>query len=276
MTYSLSRTLALTCALGLLGAACSGDSEGFEPGAPIPTDNTNSTAVERSPTASVETPPGTNDTTTSSTSTTTPTTPTSATDVQDSSTTAAVPDTAQEPELTLTPQATGFDFPPAELETDPNSPNNTRIIRPQDEPIVAAYLAATRAQNLMFSEWPLDADNPVLVSAPFTPALLESFNVGVKNRTDLNHILDISEGLTSRPYVIEDDDGNPDRAIVWDCQIDATFWKDVDTGVKAPPGGGYPNLGAPGVEVGTSTELVRRDGEWLVNAGAEETRACAE
>ncbi|MEL6893914.1 MAG: hypothetical protein AAFP84_20155 [Actinomycetota bacterium] len=173
-----------------------------------------------------------------------------------------------------TPQAAGFDFPPAALRTDPASPNNNRVIEPEDEPIIAAYLEAATAQNLMFSEWPLNARNPVLVGAPFTPELLEGFEVGVANRTDLNHVLDVSEGLTARPYVIDDDDGDPSRAIVWDCQIDATFWKDVDTGEKAPPGGGYPNVGAPGVEVGTSTELVLRDGRWLVNSGAAEERAC--
>jgi len=61
---------------------------------------------------------------------------------------------------------------------------------------------------------------------------------------------------------------------VWDCQIDATFWKDVDSGEKAPPDA-YPNVGPPGVETGTETVMVRVDGMWLVDSGSVEERACA-
>ena len=101
----------------------------------------------------------------------------------------------------------------------------------------------------MFSSWPLDPDHPHCWSAPLHSEALALVRGGVARRTELNQVLDISGGLTSRPYVIEDDDGDSDRAIVWDCQIDATFWKDVDTGVKAPPDA-YPNVGPPGVEIG--------------------------
>ena len=123
MTYSLPRTLALACALGLLGAACSGDSDGFEPGAPIPTDNANSTAEDTTP--SYDRDATGHERHNPDDSTTTTTAATSTTDVQDSGTTASVPDTEPEPELATTPQAPGFDFPPADLETDPAAPTTT-------------------------------------------------------------------------------------------------------------------------------------------------------
>ncbi|MBK8334687.1 MAG: hypothetical protein IPL07_20545 [Acidimicrobiaceae bacterium] len=90
-------------------------------------------------------------------------------------------------------------------------------------------------------------------------------------RTQKNQVLDISGGMTLRPYVVENDD--PTRAFVWDCQIDATFWKDKDTGAKAPPDA-WPNNGPPGVEVGISAVMVLVEGEWLLDDGGLEPRAC--
>ena len=275
-THPLARTIAATCVLGLIGAACAGDSDGFEPGAPIPTDTTDSTAGDTSPTSPDETPLDTAGTATTSTSTSATTNPeppdTSATDVAGTSTTATEP----APEPSFTPQAPGFDFPPADLETDPGSPNNNRVVDPEDEPILDAYFEAALAQTAVFSEWPLDPSSPVLDDAPFTDRVRDGFGAGLAERTQLNQVLDVSGGSTSRPYVIDDDDGDPDRVIVWDCQVDATFWKDIDTGEKAPPEpGGHPNAGPPGVEIGTSTALVLRDGRWLVDEGGYEPRACS-
>lgn len=274
-TDSLARALAVTCVLGVLGAACAGDSDGFEPGAPIPSDNASSTAGGTLPPTRIETPPST-DTATSSTSTTSPSTTslvdTSTTDVPDATT---PPPSTTEPEADIaqTPQAPGFDFPPAELETDPASPNNNRALDREDQPIIDAYLNAFEADMATFSKWPLDPESPELLASPITDEVLSLYEDGIARRTELNQVLDISGGLTSRPYVIEDDDGDPDRAIVWDCQVDATFWKDVDTGEKAPPDA-YPNVGPPGVEFGWASALVFEDGEWLVAEGGEEPRAC--
>ena len=258
MRHSLIRSTATVLATGALVAACASSSDDFEPGASIPGDGT------RSPAATTTTPA----TSTTTAATEVPTTAASTT-----------PDTAvsaptTDPALAVTQQAPGFDFPPAGLETDPNSPNNNRAFRPEDAPIIEAYLKATMAQSLALSELPLDPDNPLLVEAPFTDDALALFDGGLAGRTASNQVLDISGGLTSRPYVLEDDNGNPNRAIVWDCQIDATFWKDVDSGEKAPPDA-YPNVGPPGVETGTETVMVRVDGMWLVDSGSVEERACA-
>ena len=65
---------------------------------------------------------------------------------------------------------------------------------------------------------------------PISDEMRSRENSGLVERTQLNQVLDISGGMTLRPYVVENDD--PTRAFVWDCQIDATFWKDKDTGAK--------------------------------------------
>ena len=103
---------------------------------------------------------------------------------------------------------------------------------------------------------------------------MEPIRQGIADRTALNQVLDISGGITLRPYVVEDDDGDPDRVFVWDCQIDATFWKDIDTGEKAPPDA-FPNAGPPGVETGVVAVMVNVDGRWLLDEGALEPQACA-
>ncbi len=277
MRNQLIRSIVLTVATVTVIAACADNSDGFEPGAPIPP-----TAETRPPTTTTSPPPA--EPTTATNATTSSTAPTSSTAAPSTAptTTAAdttpatdpAPTTDSEPELAETPQAPGFDFPPAALKTDPDSPNNNRAIQPDDEPILAAYFEATLVQTQLFAEWPLDPASPILDGAPFTDQVRDAFRVGLDERTQLNHVLDISGGTTSRPYVIDDDDGDPDRVIVWDCQIDATFWKDVDTGEKAPADA-YPNVGPPGVEIGTATELIRQDGEWLVNDGGFEPRACS-
>lgn len=269
MTNFRGRTVALTCVIAFLGAACAGGSDSFEPGAPIPTDDNKSS----------DTTPATPTESSQSTEAPVPTITTSTTGPADPTTTDAIvepPAATTEAELVATPQAPGFDFRPADLETDPTSPNNNRVLQPEDRPILAAYFEAALAQTAVFSAWPLDPGNPMLDAAPFTDRVREGFGEGLAERTRLNHVLDISGGSTSRPYVIEDGDDDPDRVVVWDCQVDATFWKDVDTGEKAPPeAGGHPNAGPPGVEVGTSTALVRRDGKWLVDEGGYEPRACS-
>lgn len=280
MTPATPRRRRLTgtvAAVVLVVAACAGDDDdGFEPGASIPGDTTTASDTATTSTADTAQPTTAVDDTTTTTSRAPATTtepPSTAADTT-APTTAAPSTTDPEPQVADTPQAPGFDFPPAALQTDPTSPNNRRAIRPEHEPILAAYFAAFEADLATFSRWPLDPRSPELQAAPYTDSIYPSaYEAGMAERTALNQVLDISGGLTSRPYVVEDDDGDPNRVIVWDCQIDATFWKDVTTGEKAPPDA-YPNVGPPGVETGSATELLLIDGEWLVNGGGVESRAC--
>jgi hypothetical protein len=164
----------------------------------------------------------------------------------------------------------------ADLVTDPASDNNRRTVRPQDKPILDAYRQGLEAANIAISRWPLDAADPILKAAPFTGRLREAIVEYLAERSQKNLVLDISGGLTLRPYVLDSIDSSPTRAIVWDCQVDATFWKDRETGVRAAPETGFPNLGAPGAEIGIETVMVLVDGRWLKDLGGhDEVRACA-
>ena len=160
---------------------------------------------------------------------------------------------------------------PADLVTDPNNPNNLHTSLPEHQPIIDAYLTAVYAQLVTYSRWPLDPTSPELVAAPITGRVLQANNDGMVERTQKNQVLDVSGGVTLRPYVVENDD--PTRAFVWDCQIDATFWKDKDTGEKAPPDA-WPNLGPPGVETGVVAVMVLVNGRWLLDDGGLEPQAC--
>ncbi|MEP7115364.1 MAG: hypothetical protein ABI862_19030, partial [Ilumatobacteraceae bacterium] len=215
----------------------------------------------------------------------TPAIPTDPTDVATSSTTAkststsssapSTTTTVTEPQqttaTTTTTTTTTTVIPPAALVTDPNNPNNLHTSLPTQQPIIDAYLEAIHAETLTYSEWPLDPRSARLVSAPITAKMLDRENSGMVERTKLNQVLDITGGITFRPYVVEN--GDPNKAFVWDCQIDATFWKDHETGAKAPPDA-WPNVGPPGVETGVVAVMILVDGKWMLDDGAPEPQAC--
>ena len=232
----------------VLGACSSGESSNGDPTVPIPTAGTSPTSTTPNSTPSSE--PATGSTTTSTSSATS--------DAQTSTST-----TTNGPPTTL--------IRPADLVTDPNDPNNLHTSLPEHQPIIDAYVAAISAELITYSRWPLDPTSSELMSAPISDAMRSRENSGLVERTQLNQVLDISGGMTLRPYVVENDD--PTRAFVWDCQIDATFWKDKDTGAKAPPDA-WPNSGPPGVEVGISAVMVLVEGEWHLDDGGLEPRAC--
>ena len=59
----------------------------------------------------------------------------------------------------------------------------------------------------------------------------------------------------------------------WEAFSVPTTMTDKDTGAKAPPDA-WPNNGPPGVEVGISAVMVLVEGEWLLDDGGLEPRAC--
>ena len=241
------RVGAIAVAITMAAASCSGSDGAANSTVPIPTD------------------PTINPTTTRSTgSTTTPTSATAATSTPTSIVTTVPPETT----TVVTPTTL---LRPADLVTDPNDPNNLHASLPEQQPIIDAYVAGVEAQLVTYARWPLDPKSPELLAAPLTARVLDANNSGMVERTQKNQVLDISGGITLRPYVVESSD--PSRVFVWDCQIDATFWKDKDTGEKAPPDA-WPNVGPPGVETGVSAVLVLVDGEWLLDDGGLEPQAC--
>jgi hypothetical protein len=228
----------------VLGACSSGGSSNGDPTVPIPTAATSLTSTTSADSTTTSTGSASSDASTSTTSSSTTT-------------------TTNGPPTTL--------IRPADLVTDPNDPNNLHTSLPEHQPIIDAYVAGVYAQLITYSRWPLDPTSPELAAAPITERVLQANNDGMVERTQKNQVLDISGGVTLRPYVVENDD--PTRAFVWDCQIDATFWKDKDTGVKAPPDA-WPNLGPPGVETGVVAVMVLVDGRWLLDDGGLEPQAC--
>ena len=226
----------------VLGACSSGDSSNGDPTVPIPTAATSLTSTTSADSTTTSTGSASSDASTSTTSSSTRT---------------------NGPPTTL--------IRPADLVTDPNDPNNLHTSLPEHQPIIDAYVAAINAELITYSQWPLDPTSTELMGAPISDEMRSRENSGLVERTQLNQVLDISGGMTLRPYVVENDD--PTRAFVWDCQIDATFWKDKDTGAKAPPDA-WPNNGPPGVEVGISAVMVLVEGEWLLDDGGLEPRAC--
>lgn len=232
----------------VLGACSSDSSSNGDPTVPIPTAGPSPTTTTSFSSPSSE--PATGSTTTSTRSAT-----------SDAPTSTSTPTGG--PTTTL--------IRPADLVTDPNDPNNLHTSLPEHQPIIDAYIAAVNAQLITYSRWPLDPTSPELAAAPITEQVLQANNDGMVERTQKNQVLDISGGVTLRPYVVENDD--PTRAFVWDCQIDATFWKDKDTGEKAPPDA-WPNMGPPGVETGVVAVMVLVDGRWLLDDGGLEPQAC--
>lgn len=231
----------------VLGACSSDNNSDSDLTVPIPTAGTSPISTTSTSTSSSVPVTG---------STTTSTSTTSEAPVSTSTTTSGPP-------ITL--------VRPADLVTDPNDPNNLHASLPEHQPIIDAYVAAINAELITYSRWPLDPTSTELMGAPISDEMRSRENSGLVERTQLNQVLDISGGMTLRPYVVENDD--PTRAFVWDCQIDATFWKDKDSGAKAPPDA-WPNNGPPGVEVGISAVMVLVEGEWLLDDGGLEPRAC--
>lgn len=178
----------------VLGACSGGDSSNGDLTVPIPTAGTvSSTTGEPDSTLSTESSQG--------------------------STTSTGPPTSSAPTTTSTTGPPTTLIRPADLVTDPNDPNNLHASLPEHQPIIDAYVAAVYAQLVTYSRWPLDPTSPELAAAPITERVVQANNDGMVERTQKNQVLDVSGGVTLRPYVVENDD--PTRAFVWDCQIDA-------------------------------------------------------
>ena len=250
------RTIAAALiAAALLAGGCSSSNS-----QPNPTVEPRETTTQPLPTI-----PG--DTTTSAATTTTVAVSTTSS----STTTTPTTSTAETTTLPETASLTTL-IPHAALPLDPNDINNQRTITPEQQPIIDAYLAAIQADNVTASRWPLDPRSELLVASPASARALEQVQKGYSKRTAMNQVLDLSGGITYRPYVVETDD--PNKVIVYDCQIDATVWRDHDTGAKAAADANFPNAGPPGVQWGAGAEMVKSDGRWLLDQGFSDPLAC--
>jgi hypothetical protein len=251
--------LACGLSLALLGA-CSGDDDSASSSVPLPTSPSSAAA-------------STTDSSSSSITTATPSPPTTVLNPPPSITN---PTTSTATAASLPPVPTLVPQVPAELVQpevlDPNNPNNSRPVLPEQVPVLEAYLRAIQAATLVSSTWPIDPSAPVLLGAPFTPEALARAQQGNQEALDSNEVLDVSQGVTFRPYVV-----GPvgETATVLDCELAGHYWKKADTGDLRPPDEIWP--AGPGhiVEVGLRVHLVLRDGQWLWDSSQIDPAACA-
>ena len=171
---------------------------------------------------------------------------------------------------TLVPQV------PDELLTpeqrDPFNVNNSRPILPEHVPVLDAYLRAINGTTYVSSTWPINPEAPELVGAPFAPEALAQIQEGGRGRLARGEVLNVSQGVTFRPYVI-----GPvtDSAVVFDCEIAGHYWTKAESGELVPPDSIWP--AGPGriVEVGLRVNFVMRDGRWLWESSQIDPGACA-
>jgi hypothetical protein len=168
-------------------------------------------------------------------------------------------------------------IPQVSAPLDPNDRNNR--LAPPDTPeeiaIITAYIEAGDRANTFYSIFPRDPDDPLLLEGPFTPERIERDLAGAADDNELRQTLDVSGGITYRPYITGYSLGDSE-AIVFDCQLDATVWRNADSGeVVPPPNDSYPNTG-PDVAspTGVVAKLLLADGRWLVDSVSSDPRAC--
>ncbi len=179
------------------GGLSTATSEGAQPTgttAPAPTSTTTSTTLN--PVPSIELPTTT-------------------------STTLALP-----PVTTLVPEVPADLLTPAQQ--DPTDPRNNRPVLPEHLPVLEAYLSRPQVTPVVSSTWPHE------------PGCILSYFGGRRSRPsrspqsskrpgrlDRGEVLDVSQGVTFRPYVV-----GPvtDTAVVFDCEIAGHYWIKVDTG----------------------------------------------
>jgi hypothetical protein len=154
---------------------------------------------------------------------------------------------------------------------DPNSANNSRPILPEHLPVIDAYLRSINASLFTYSRWPINPNARRLVEAPVTAESLASEQDALQGRLARGEVLDVSQGITFRPYVV-----GPvtDTATLFDCELAGHYWKKADTGDLVPPNEIWP--AGPGhiVELGLRVDFVRRGGRWLWDTSQIDPGAC--
>lgn len=237
----------LLVALMLVSAACSDDEPVELPG--IPDDETEQAAEDSGPTS------------TTSTSTTTPEAATTTT----SSTLA--PDA-----LVVAEQFPGVTFPAAELPTEAGSINNNRAPAEteKERALIAAFVAWVNAS--MEANTSVPASFTPLEGLPTTEERATSLREGYAAAEARGETLDVSGGLTVRPYVVEQED--PNMGLVYDCSINASIWRAED-GTQLDARSGWPQVGPPGVELGFGYSFELVDDVWVLTSVFSEPGACA-
>ena len=155
---------------------------------------------------------------------------------------------------------------PLPTSTAPN-PNLAHIVRPEDTPILEAYVKYITAIHQAYSRNPIDADPATLFENLVTKGKYRTIKENLARRRDAGSTLNVTGGVTIRPFVLSDP-RTASEATVWDCQRDGSFFFDAATGV--PAAGENPGV----KQYGTAALVVLLDGVWVVDITEAKSGAC--
>jgi hypothetical protein len=152
---------------------------------------------------------------------------------------------------------------PLPSSTAPN-PNVMHITRPDDAPILEAYVRYITAINTAVAH--PDTDLPTLFEKVVTKTKFASVTASVNRHRASGEILNVEHGVTVRPYVLGDPRSDAE-ATVYDCQLDGSYFVGADG--KPLPGE------QTGIrQYGNSARVVKADGVWVVDETAQSGSAC--
>ena len=143
---------------------------------------------------------------------------------------------------------------------------------PIPEPGAVVIAAFVDVANAAISVQQDPSDTTAYALAPLASDLRASVTESAQARAAAGQVLDVSAGLTVRPYVVEQED--PSLGLVYDCSINAAVWRDETSGEPVEASTGWPQVGAPGIERGVGYLFELSGGEWLLTSAFTEPGAC--
>jgi hypothetical protein len=148
--------------------------------------------------------------------------------------------------------------------TAPNP--NLRPHGPADQPIIDAYVTYLTAWAEANSQNPIDPNSTLLNG--LLDADFERFTrADMEDRRNHGQVLNVAGGVTLRPHVVADARSETE-AIVFDCQLDGTYWSNAATGEPLP------GETVTVHQLGASARMVLRNGRWIVLTAGPEGAAC--
>jgi hypothetical protein len=149
-------------------------------------------------------------------------------------------------------------------------PNDNHVQPPLagDIDIIAAYIEERTANFELITQRPLPTVlSPRLIAASTPTGLDGVVEKKLKPFAAAGMYYDISGGILFRPVVIAEPRSDTE-AFVFDCQIDATGWRNAD--------GSFAEGDTPGVKRSPQIARMKKiDGRWLTDGVSTDDRVCA-
>lgn len=152
------------------------------------------------------------------------------------------------------------------LPTEPNPEDGSLLVpSPADIPIIEAYLKARLVFYRATSQRPIDLDDPGWAET-YTEESVAGYRKTLGRRIEAGQAVDFDSGVVLRPYVTGDDRTDT-TAIVFDCELDGSVWRDEEGVLSADSS---PGIGLDGLAA--SAEFV--DSTWKLSGISKHTGAC--